>query len=87
MALLAELIGGYYQFLSGTPQPSDEDVRSEFIRRRNKWMHYCRSNGLSAEAENAFTKEIKAAWEHKKTQSQAKEPPHDTQSTQSTEEG
>ena len=41
VSVLGELLGRFYTFLEKKPKPSDDEVRSEFIRQEQKWKWYC----------------------------------------------
>lgn len=62
MAVLGEMLGQFYTFLDGKPQPSDDMVRSEFIRHDNNWKAYCRHNQLNRQASLLFNQEVAASW-------------------------
>lgn len=61
-AYFGELLMGFYEFLERTPKPSDEEVRTTFIKTRSKWVKYCVAHQLSKEASDLFTKEVASAW-------------------------
>lgn len=59
---LANLLASFYELLSTTPQPSDETVRSEFIKRDTAWKSYCNAHNLM-NMSHLFTLNVKEAWE------------------------
>ena len=61
--VLGDLLMGFYAFLEKSPKPSDEEVRSEFIWREQRWKQYCKSQNMTVEASQMFNKEVSASWE------------------------
>lgn len=59
--VLAILLGGFYEFLSKKPQPTDDEVRKTFITSRNKWERYCTTHKLM-NADHLFVLNVKEAW-------------------------
>lgn len=62
LSVLGEMLGKFYTFLESKPQPSDEKVRSEFIRYENDWKQYCRHNQLTRQASLLFNQEVAQSW-------------------------
>lgn len=58
---LANLLGDFYEFLSKSPQPSDEEVRTEFTSSNNKWKMYCNIHNLM-NADHLFMLNVQEAW-------------------------
>lgn len=46
LMMLGSLLGDFYEFLSKQPQPTDNEVRSNFISSNNKWKKYCEVHKL-----------------------------------------
>lgn len=46
LMMLGSLLGDFYEFLSKQPQPTDNEVRSNFISSNNKWKKYCKVHKL-----------------------------------------
>jgi len=63
-------LGCFYEFLSKSPQPSDEDVRRKFKYLNDRWIQYCRRNKFTKEAELAFATQVHAVWEKGKKKEQ-----------------
>ena len=57
------ILMGFYEFLEKTPKPTDDEVRSEFIKREQHWRQYCKLHRLSEEASLLFNKEVSVSWE------------------------
>jgi hypothetical protein len=62
LAKLANLLGDFYELLSSTPQPSDETIRSTFIKYNDNWQEYCRNHKLM-NADHLFVFNVRQAWE------------------------
>lgn len=62
ISVLGELLGRFYTFLEKTPKPSDDEVRSEFIRQEQKWKLYCLNNHLNPRASLLFNQEVAQSW-------------------------
>lgn len=67
-AFLADQLGRFYEFLSKMPQPSDEEVRSEFKQREHCWKQYCAKKQLSKTAYSLFNEQVAQLWRKKQTQ-------------------
>lgn len=61
LAVLATLCGDYYEFLSQTPQPADNEVREQFISSNNKWKQYCNIHELM-NVDHLFVLNVQEAW-------------------------
>ena len=46
LMVLGKLLGDFYEFLSKCPQPTDNEVRNNFISSNNKWKQYCNVHKL-----------------------------------------
>ena len=62
LSMLGELLGRFYTFLEKIPKPSDDEVRSEFIRQEQKWKLYCLNNHLNPRASLLFNQEVAQSW-------------------------
>lgn len=62
-SVFGSILMGFYEFLEQTPKPSDEEVRTEFINREQRWKQYCESHKLTEEASLLFNKEVSVSWE------------------------
>ena len=69
-AKLADMLGGFYEFLARPVQPSDEEVRATFIRYDHCWRQYCSKKQLSKSAYDMFRIQVAQLWEQKKAKSQ-----------------
>ncbi len=58
---LATLLGNFYDFLSSSPQPSTDEVRSRFQKDNNEWKQYCFTNKLM-NANHLFITNVREAW-------------------------
>lgn len=67
-AVLAEYLGGFYEFLGKKPQPTTEEVRAEFIQRERSWKQYCAKKQLSESAKTLFNSQVSQLWNRKRTQ-------------------
>lgn len=65
LSMLGELLGRFYTFLEKTPKPSDDEVRSEFIRQEQNWKLYCINNHLNPRASLLFNQEVAQSWKHR----------------------
>lgn len=65
LSMLGELLGRFYTFLEKTPQPSDDEVRSEFIRHEQTWKLYCYQNHLNPRASMLFNQEVAQSWKNR----------------------
>ena len=61
LAVLGTLCGDYYEFLSKQPQPTNDEVRAEFISSNEKWQHYCKVHQLM-NADHLFVLNVQEAW-------------------------
>lgn len=61
VAVLGNLLGNYYDFLSKQPQPTDNEVREEFISSNNKWKQYCKIHQLM-NMDHLFVLNVQEAW-------------------------
>ena len=69
--VLAELLMGFYEFLEQEEKPSDEQVRTEFITREERWKSYCKTHQLTEEASLLFNKEVGQSWENRYAEQQS----------------
>lgn len=60
-SMLAVLLGDFYEFLSRSPQPTDEEVRATFTSSNNRWKKYCRIHKLM-NADHLFVLNVQEAW-------------------------
>lgn len=67
-AVLADVLGGFYEFLCQTPQPTDEEVRAQFIQRNHSWQQYCAKKQLNKSAYDMFKSEVAQLWAKRKAQ-------------------
>ena len=67
MAVLSDRLGKFYTFLEKSPKPSDEEVRSEFIRQEENWKRYCGANRLPEEVFVLFNQEVAISWKERYT--------------------
>lgn len=58
---LGVILGDFYEFLSQTPQPSDDKVREFFISCDNKWKQYCKIHKLM-NVDHLFKLNVREAW-------------------------
>jgi hypothetical protein len=65
--VLGELLSGFYEFLEKAPKPTNEEIRSEFTIRENKWKRYCFSNHLNRHATLLFNREVAQSWKDRYT--------------------
>ncbi len=63
--MLGDLLSDFYAFLASKPQPSDESVRAEFIKRDRKWRAYCSRFKLKDSASLLFNNEVAQSWKRK----------------------
>ena len=61
--IFGDILMGLYEFFEKTQKPTDEEVRSEFIKREERWKKYCKSHHLTEEASLMFNKEVSISWE------------------------
>lgn len=59
---LGKLLMDFYEFLERKPQPSDEEVRRQFINHDQRWKNYCISHNLTAEISQLFKEEVSVSW-------------------------
>lgn len=57
----------YFTLLDSTPKPTNEVVRSEFIRHEAEWRLYCAQHGLGARLAEYFNANVSLAWDNKYT--------------------
>lgn len=55
----------FYKFLESMPKPTNEHVRSEFLRHEAEWRIYCVDNGLKAHLAELFNANVSAEWERR----------------------
>lgn len=67
MGRLGEMLMSFYAFLEKKPQPADEEVREQFIKRNEQWKSYCTRHGLSREASYMFNNEVAISWKQRYT--------------------
>ena len=69
--MLALLLSNFYEFLSGTPKPSDDEVRNMFTSSDNKWKQYCTIHKLM-NIDHLFVLNVREAWKrHTNNQTQS----------------
>lgn len=61
LVMLANLLGMFYDFLSKSPQPTNDEVRAEFTSSNNKWKEYCKIHKLM-NADHLFVLNVREAW-------------------------
>lgn len=61
LAVLGALLGDFYEFLSKTPQPSNDEVRENFISSNNQWQRYCKIHQLT-NMDHFFVLNVREAW-------------------------
>lgn len=61
MGNLAAILGDFYEFLSKTPQPTNEEVREYFTTCNNRWEKYCRIHKLM-NVDHLFKLNVQEAW-------------------------
>lgn len=71
LTVLAMLIAGFQDFLEKTPQPTDKEVRAEFISRNNKWQKYCSQHKLM-NIDHLFIENVRELWKRHSNQLQSK---------------
>ena len=65
MAVLADMLGRFYEFLARRPQPTDGEVRAEFIQRDHSWKQYCAKKQLNKSASSMFNTQVALLWRRK----------------------
>ena len=65
MSVLGGTLRRFYAFLESVPKPSDEQVRSEFIRYDKSWKAYCKHNQLNRQASLLFNQEVALSWKNR----------------------
>lgn len=65
LTYLLTLLTNFYQFLEGTPQPTDEAVRVKFVDLDLKWREYCTNNQLNPMASSLFNRQVALEWKKK----------------------
>lgn len=55
----------FFAFLDKKPKPTDEAVRSEFIRRELEWKAYCVRQHLDIRTSMMFNAKVAYEWERK----------------------
>ena len=60
LMMLGSLLGDFYEFLK-QPQPTDNEVRSNFISSNNKWKKYCKVHKLM-NSDHLFVLNVQEAW-------------------------
>jgi hypothetical protein len=63
--VLSELLMEFYEFLENKEKPTDEQLRTEFISRENRWKHYCSTNKLTEKASLLFNQEVAQSWNNR----------------------
>lgn len=61
-AYLGDLLAHFYRFLAKQPQPTDDEVRAEFIRCRTLWSNFSVKHGLSEKTRQEFTRQVSLVW-------------------------
>lgn len=62
--VLADLLGGFYEFLGEKVKPSDEEVRERFLKYKNSWFLYCDKQKLNNQIKDLFVLNIEKMWKH-----------------------
>lgn len=62
---LKSLLFTFFDFLNKKPKPSDEEVRSEFLKREMAWKTYCILNHLDIRTSLMFNAKVSYEWESK----------------------
>ena len=65
-AKLGDLCAAFYHFLGKKPQPTDEEVRSEFIRLRSIWVDFANKHNYDKATKEAFTRQVAIVWNSQK---------------------
>ena len=63
--VLADLLGKFFNFLNRKPQPSTEEVRSEFQKSEMTWKMYCMQHHLGIKTSLLFNARVSYEWEQK----------------------
>lgn len=75
-AKLGDLLSGFYQFLGKKPQPSNDEVRSMFIKYRTAWVNYATKHNLDENTKRQFQYQVGLVWNAKaKTENDTTEKP------------
>ena len=69
--MLVKTLKSFYEFLEMTPKPTDDDVRSEFIKSDNIWKTYCAQNHLNPRASLLFNQEVAKLWKIRYTKQES----------------
>lgn len=69
-SVFGDILMGFYEFLEKKPKPTDEEVRTEFIEREERWKRYCKTHKLTEEASLLFNKEVAISWKERYAQHQ-----------------
>ncbi len=67
LGVLGEVLGRFYTFLEKKPKPTDDEVRSEFIRSEQSWKQHCVKNHLNTRASLLFNQEVAQSWKNRYT--------------------
>jgi hypothetical protein len=62
---LNTILTQFFAFLDRKPQPSNEEVRSEFKKREFEWKAYCIHNSLDIRTSMMFNAKVSYEWERK----------------------
>lgn len=65
---LGIILSRFYDFLSKSDKPSDEEVRNKFIEYEKEWLSYCLKKHLSPLLHSEFKHQVSEAWKHKQTE-------------------
>ena len=63
--VFGKLLSEFYAFLEQKNKPTDQEVRTEFVKRDKEWKHYCAKNHLTHKASLLFNQEVAASWKKK----------------------
>lgn len=62
--VLASHLSLFYEFLEKKDKPSDEEVRSTFLKHKEDWYKYCDSHQLTDSSKDLFTMNVEKMWKH-----------------------
>lgn len=65
---LGIILSRFYDFLSKSDKPSDEEVRNKFIEYEKEWLAYCLKKQLPINLHSEFKHQVSEAWKHKQTE-------------------
>lgn len=62
---LNDLLSAFFSFLSRSPKPSDEEIRTEFQHKEADWKLYCIQHKLDIRTSMLFNAKVSYEWERK----------------------